>query len=403
MIPHRTHGRAPRVYNTHLMMISREFRRLTTRKSFQNIHRRIFLTVATMYIPVAFVAFLLVNSPPATSWNPRGHKIIARIADGLINPFTAEFVDNLFERRGLGVENPWSSSLVDGSAWADQISYQHPWSTDLHFSHTPYRSCQPFDFERDCGVRKSGRCLVSAIANYTERAADSRLPRSERVEAIKFLVHLVADGHQGLHVGFANDSGGNGIRVTRPDGVKLHDVWDVYLIAALASGRYGEEFAVPWHDLADRLLHEVKSDDWDRFTLAAPDISNPLLFASGIASDTATTVTCAYAYQYAPGQWIPMRGHALSDEYFLTRTRVMLTQFKKAAVRLAQLLDAIAGVATGFEPPILDLPAISGAGEGVGPMSLVDSPDSDVTIDLTTGLRSPALHGFASRMPEHTV
>ena len=81
----------------------------------------------------------------------------------------------------------------------------------------------------------------------------------------------------------------------------------------------------------------------------------------------------------------------------------MLTQFKKAAVRLAQLLDAIAGVATGFEPPILDLPAISGAGEGVGPMSLVDSPDSDVTIDLTTGLRSPALHGFASRMPEHTV
>ena len=123
-------------------------------------------------------------------------------------------------------------ALVDASTWADQLvdSGELPWSADLHFSHTPYRNCQQFDFDRDCGFDRSGRCLVSGIANYTRRASDIALPLSERADAIKFLIHFVADAHQGLHVGFAEDFGGNAISLAHPAENNLHEAWDSFLL-----------------------------------------------------------------------------------------------------------------------------------------------------------------------------
>jgi nuclease S1 len=40
------------------------------------------------------------------------------------------------------------------------------------------------------------------------QATDIRLSLSDRADAIKFLLHLIADIHQPLHTGFAKDAGG---------------------------------------------------------------------------------------------------------------------------------------------------------------------------------------------------
>ena len=49
----------------------------------------------------------------------------------------------------------------------------------------------------------------------------------EKKQAIKWLVHLVGDLHQPLHVGNGKDRGGNDIKVKWfGDDTNLHEVWD---------------------------------------------------------------------------------------------------------------------------------------------------------------------------------
>ena len=70
-------------------------------------------------------------------------------------------------------------------------------------------------------------------------------------------------------------------------------------------------------------------------------IDHAMEFAAAIVSETSTSVTCQYSYQNETAGWIAS-GHSLSDEYISSRSEVMLTQFIKAGVRLAQLLDSVA-------------------------------------------------------------
>jgi hypothetical protein len=86
--------------------------------------------------------------------------------------------------------------------------------------------------------------VLSAIAYFDRRFADPSRARDERAEALRFLAHFVADVHQPLHVGRAEDRGGNTIDV-RVDGraTNLHAVWDAQklLKAALPVGSDGRQ------------------------------------------------------------------------------------------------------------------------------------------------------------------
>src|SRR5690606_1101408 len=71
--------------------------------------------------------------------------------------------------------------------------------------------------------------------------------------ALGFLVHLVADLHQPLHVGYEEDRGGNDIRVRWEGGdSNLHRVWDSQLLDA--SG-------LSWPALARRLAQRSQALD----------------------------------------------------------------------------------------------------------------------------------------------
>lgn len=57
------------------------------------------------------------------------------------------------------------------------------------------------------------------------------LPKEKRIEALRWVVHLVGDLHQPLHVGRAGDIGGNAIKtVWFGEPTNLHSIWDDGLI-----------------------------------------------------------------------------------------------------------------------------------------------------------------------------
>jgi hypothetical protein len=271
--------------------------------------------------------------------------VIARIASEFLRDSAKYFVaEHLTGRDTSKVEK----ALIEHSTYADTVE----WSDELHFSHTPYRGCAPFEMERDCPlVGGARRCIVTAIANYTIRASDLTLSVEEREEAIKFLIHLVGDIHNPLHVGFEEDLGGNLIHLSDPVGKSLHNVWDYVLVnrKQVELGVYKEseeEDAEPWK-LSNSLLDafsDRKSVSRYIFNLQLEDVAteeSATRFAGGLASRTARDFTCNVAYKDEKGAWIESEG-SLSDEYMSSRSGAAMEMLKLAGIRLAEMLNVIA-------------------------------------------------------------
>jgi hypothetical protein len=166
---------------------------------------------------VALVIGALAQS--AVAWGPLGHRASAQLAESLLQPRARALVRELLEE---------GESLADASTWADENSRQIRGSSSWHFVNVPVSS--PGYDPRDC--RPQG-CVVSKIAEFRAVLVDSGAPRGRRRMALRFLIHLVQDLHQPMHVADRNDRGGNDLqlRYGRYDNTNLHQVWDSGLIS----------------------------------------------------------------------------------------------------------------------------------------------------------------------------
>jgi hypothetical protein len=73
--------------------------------------------------------------------------------------------------------------------------------------------------------------VLWAIARFSSRLGNESLGRDARSEALKFLTHFVVDLHQPLHVGLAEDRGGNEVMLRfRGERTNLHRFWDTHAV-----------------------------------------------------------------------------------------------------------------------------------------------------------------------------
>jgi hypothetical protein len=164
---------------------------------------------------------------PSLAWGPDGHIIAGLAAQPLLcDAATAEILT-------LGNEQ----SLAELGLWADRIrgdpQWQHaaPWHfVNISDDGDPRRPA--------AGAVEN---VVTAIDRFQRSLVSDSLSEEERGVALRFLVHFVADIHQPLHVGRAEDRGGNRIEVTYQDvATNLHAFWDSHAIGL--SGRNVHEY-----------------------------------------------------------------------------------------------------------------------------------------------------------------
>ena len=90
--------------------------------------------------------------------------------------------------------------LADVSIWADEIRPQRPETAPWHFGdipiHPPAGTPAAYDAARDC---PQGDCVVAAIERFAAVLRDNDAAPRRRLEALKWVVHLIADIHQPLH------------------------------------------------------------------------------------------------------------------------------------------------------------------------------------------------------------
>lgn len=293
--------------------------------------------------PLSF--FALVGF--AHSWDLNGHWIVSLIAGNLISDQATRYI-----KQTLPTDKAQDipRSMAFASAWADFIIHDptngYGWSANLHFANSQYPTCAAFDTKINC---PGGRCIVTAIANYTMRASDFNLPHAQRVEAVKFLIHMMGDIHQPMHLGFQRDDGGTKLWLNDP-ATTLHNVWDESLFGWHIDKHEKENRHRIWNyyavadDLLEQLETYISSGKQMKTFISLDDLSEEkkvLARVERIAHETSSKYTCSHAYKHVDGSWI-LKNDDLDEDYFKSRADIMLRQFMRAGWRLASLLDAVA-------------------------------------------------------------
>jgi hypothetical protein len=98
----------------------------------------------------------------------------------------------------------------------------------------PARTSDDYDAVRDC---PQDDCVVAKIKEFGRVLADRQAPERQRLEALKYIVHFVADVHQPLHASDDHDRGGNNVPIIFMGyPTNLHAVWDSGIIARAVKG-----------------------------------------------------------------------------------------------------------------------------------------------------------------------
>jgi hypothetical protein len=164
-------------------------------------------------LPVVLVASVLGSVPPsALAWGKAGHRVVATLAMSLLTPEARAQVTDLL---GPNV------TLAEIATWADEVRTSRPNTGPWHYVNIP-REATTHNAARDC----ARGCVVSAIEQSLRLLQDASKDRAVREEALRWVVHFVADLHQPLHA-LAEDRGGND--VLSPFMVRqtnLHRLWD---------------------------------------------------------------------------------------------------------------------------------------------------------------------------------
>lgn len=168
---------------------------------------------------MAGIAIVSVLAPgPGRAWGADGHRLVAEHAQARLTPAARAEVARL-----LALEP--GATLASVSTWADET--RTPATAAWHFVN--------FQRDGDCHYHGSrlcveGHCVVGAIDRQWQLLS-STAPDVQRLEALKYVVHLVGDVHQPLHAGYADDRGGNSFQLqVNGEGSNLHALWDSGLI-----------------------------------------------------------------------------------------------------------------------------------------------------------------------------
>jgi hypothetical protein len=252
--------------------------------------------------PLFLFAALLISFS-AFCWGLTGHRVVGEIAQQHLSKKAKKELRKIIGRETLAWWSNWPDFIKSDTTW----NHASPW----HYVDLPGHMTKD-DFI--AGLKKlPGKNLYTQIPAMLAQLKDKSLPVEQRRIALSFLVHLIGDLHQPLHVGRDEDQGGNKIVVYWfGEKTNLHSVWDTYFIE---SQQYSYTEYARLLDIAGpaqvQAWQSSSLEDW--------------FYESHALSDT--------IYAASPSE------SKLSYKYNYQFQRILNEQLLKGGVRLAALLN----------------------------------------------------------------
>lgn len=271
----------------------------------------------------------IVFTPALYPWGIRGHRIVARVAENHLTENARKKVAELLKEDTL-----------------TKVANE----PDTYRSNSKWKCASPFHYtsieDKDNYLKSEKNAqgdIVLALFHFEDMLRDKKSSAAQRALALKWIVHLVGDIHQPLHVGRACDRGGNSTRVNWfKDKTNLHKVWDVELInyEELSFSEYAAEI-----DKADEKTQGLWKDstylDWAAESQAARAQVYTCIGKDGCCADSKAkggckTETTAFNSCEANSPEINL------EFAYVEKNRALVnSQLLKAGIRLASLLNAI--------------------------------------------------------------
>jgi hypothetical protein len=259
-----------------------------------------------MYAAAAMVAALFPTA--AVAWGKTGHRAVAAIADTQLSGLARAHVKEI-----LGVE-----SLDEAATWADEMRSDP--SPFWQKTATPWHYVTLNGIVYDHAPPEGD--ALDALGRFRATLRDPKASLADKQLALRFIVHLVADLHQPMHVGKCCDKGGNDVKVTwfgKP--TNLHAVWDTAIV---------DDEQLSFTELTAKLERHTGSQDvidwWD---------INPRDWVSESAQYR------EMIYAALPRPKSKKSPPDLSYSYVYKFTPLMERRLKQAGVRLAAYLNDI--------------------------------------------------------------
>ena len=235
-----------------------------------------------------------------THGSAKGHEIVGCIAEDHLTEAAREKIKALLK----------NETLVQAATWPDKIRNALPQMNALHYVDVR-RGSSYYDRNLDCPERN---CIVEAINWYLKVLTSDDTPLAEKQIALNYIVHLVGDLHQPLHVGFLDDLGGTKTKITfRGKEQTLHVLWD----SGIVDLEKGSARA-----LAKRFDQPFSADERKSWEAGTPKEW----------ADESLAITTAYVYP------LP-ENHEASEEYAKRALPILHKRLVQAGVRLAWLLN----------------------------------------------------------------
>lgn len=256
----------------------------------------------TNVLVVLFLSvFVSVFGNSAEDWGPTGHRATGEIAEQYLTKRAKRKIEKLLQ----------GESLAFVSTYADEIKSDRKYN-----QYKPWHYVNmPFDVKYEDSEKNPKGDLITGINHCIKVLKDKESSVEDKRFFLKMLIHLIGDMHQPLHVGRAEDWGGNKIQVQwHKKGSNLHRVWDEDLL---------NKWDMSYDELADNAKKLSKNQvkaiqngtivDW----LHESHKITPKIYASAKKGDK-----LSYRYSY---EWFP----------------VVREQLQKGGIRLAKILNEV--------------------------------------------------------------
>ena len=158
---------------------------------------------------------LIISASMLFGWGKTGHRIIGHIAEENLSKAAQKGVTQILGHTDLARISNWPDEIKSDSAW----DHSHDW----HYC--TISEGQSYDGPADGGY------AIEKVNEFIQILKDGKASQEEQLNAMRFLVHIVGDLHQPLHVGNGTDKGGNDVKVEWfREKTNLHRVWDSQMI-----------------------------------------------------------------------------------------------------------------------------------------------------------------------------
>lgn len=236
-------------------------------------------------------------------WGATGHRAVGEIAALHLSKKAKKEIEKILGGQGLAMVSTFGDEIKSDNAYDKYYTW--------HFVNFP------FDTKYEDSEKNKRGDIVTGINHCIKVLKDPNSSEQDKAFFLKFLVHLIGDLHQPLHVGRGEDKGGNDIKLEwHRRKSNLHRVWDSDMI-----GFYNMSYS----ELADNRKKLSKSQiaaikegsilDWTYESQA---------LAKKVYASAEPEAKLSYRYSY--------------DHFEIVRT-----QLQKSGIRLAKVLNDIYG------------------------------------------------------------